>query len=398
MKKLLFTTGILMLLSHLAAQEFGNLARTPPMGWNSWNKFGCDVSETMIMEMADAMVESGMKDAGYEYIIIDDCWQVDRDSSGNILPDPERFPSGMAELAGYIHSRGLKFGLYSCAGSRTCQGRPGSRGYQFQDARQYAVWGVDYLKYDWCHNEGQDAEAAFRTMSDALKQCGRPIVFSICEWGRSEPWKWAAGIGHLWRTTFDIRNIYQAEINWGGLGIVDIIDRQADLWSYAGPGQWNDPDMLEVGNPGLTRDENITHFSMWAMLAAPLMAGNDLRVMDKEVREILTNTEVIAVNQDSLGNQAIRFLDMGEHEIWVKHLAGKELAVCFMNRRDDPWQLEYDWKRLNIYHKGAVRFSRQEFRMRDLWKHRDIGSTNDILVEVIPPHGVLMLRLKPIEN
>lgn len=398
MKRLaLFSWGIIF-VSLLFAQDFEELALTPPMGWNSWNRFGCEVSETMIMQMADAMAANGMKDAGYEYIVIDDCWQIDRDSVGNILPDPERFPSGMAHLADYVHSLGLKFGLYSCAGSRTCQRRPGSRGYQFQDAHQYAAWGVDYLKYDWCYNEGQDAEAAYRTMSDALKTCGRPIVFSICEWGQSKPWEWGEGIGHLWRTTSDIRNIYQAEINWGGLGIVDIIDRQADLWSYAGPGHWNDPDMLEVGNRGLTRDENITHFSMWAMLAAPLMAGNDLRDMDPEVLGILTNREVIAVNQDPRGNQAVKFLDMGEHEIWVKLLADRELAVCFMNRMDVPWILNYDWKRLNIYHRGAVRFSEQEYEMRDLWKHENIGFTDNILHAEIAPHGVLLLRLKPVRK
>jgi len=335
LKSLLFLCFIS--LGTVYAQEFEDLAPTPPMGWNSWNHFGCDVSETLIMEMADAMVASGMKDAGYEYVVIDDCWQTGRDENGNIIPDPERFPSGMKALADYIHSLGLKFGLYSCAGSRTCQGRPGSRGYQFQDARTYAEWGVDYLKYDWCSNEGQNARAAYKTMSDALKACGRPIVFSICEWGSNKPWEWARGIGHLWRTTPDIRNIFKGEINWGGLGIVNIIDAQADLWRYAGPGHWNDPDMLEVGNKGLTREENIAHFSMWAMLAAPLMAGNDLRNMDGEIKKILTNREVIAVNQDPLGNQAIRFLDMGEREIWVKFLENDELAVCFLNRDEIPW-------------------------------------------------------------
>ncbi len=395
MKKTNFLIVILgILFSQAQAQKFEELALTPPMGWNSWNNFGCNVSETLIMEMTDAMVKSGMKDAGYEYIVIDDCWQVGRDSSGNIIPDPERFPSGIKFLADYIHARGLKFGIYSCAGSKTCQGRPGGRGYQFQDARQYAAWGVDYLKYDWCYDEGQKAEAAYKTMSDALKECGRPIVFSICEWGESKPWTWAKGVGHLWRTTPDIRNLYNAEINWGGLGIVNIIDRQADLWKYAGPGHWNDPDMLEVGNPGLTHDENVTHFSMWALLAAPLMAGNDLRSMDNEVFEILTNKEVLAVNQDSLGNQAIRFLDMGDHEVWVKHLANNELAVCFMNRSEVEWDLEYDWKRINIYHLGAIYFSKQNYSIRDLWKHKDIGNTNEVLKEKIPAHGLIMLRLK----
>jgi len=387
------------LVSGLSAQTFEDLAKTPPMGWNSWNKFGCDVSETLIKDMADAMVESGMKEAGYEYIVIDDCWQVDRDSLGNILADPVRFPNGIKKLADYIHSRGLKFGIYSCAGSKTCQNRPGSRGYQFQDARTYASWGVDYLKYDWCNNEGQDPKAAYKTMSDALKVCGRPIVFSICEWGQSKPWEWAKGIGHLWRTTPDIRNIYKGKLNWGGLGIVDIIDKQADLFSYAGPGHWNDPDMLEVGNAGLTYDENITHFSMWAMLSAPLMAGNDLRNMPKDVKEILTNKEVIAIDQDKLGKQAFKFLDMGDKEIWVKFLENEELAVCFLNRSEFTWKEDYNWARLNIYHdRKAIRFGRQGYEFYNVWNKKHTGTTNNILDFQIPTHGVLMLRLKPINS
>ena len=396
MKRFYLSVLLVFTITIVFSQTFENMAPTPPMGWNSWNRFGCNVSEKMIMQMADAMVSSGMQAAGYEYIVIDDCWQVGRDSAGNILPDPERFPSGIKALADYVHSKGLKFGIYSCAGSKTCQGRPGSRGYQFQDARQYAAWGVDYLKYDWCSNEGQKAEAAYKTMSDALKECGRPIVFSICEWGESEPWKWGKGVGHLWRTTPDIRNIYAGELNWGGLGITDIIDRQVDLWEYAGPGHWNDPDMLEVGNKGLTRDENITHFSMWAMLAAPLMSGNDLRKMDDEIVEILTNTEVIAINQDTLGKQAFKFLDMGDREIWVKYLSNNELAVCFMNRAETPWNENYDWSRLNIYHGGkAIRFKSQDYQVHDVWQHNDLPNTNQGTKLNIPAHGVLMVRLKP---
>lgn len=392
---------ILLLTAGIGAAEetFEDLAKTPPMGWNSWNKFGCDVNEQLIREIADAMASSGMKDAGYQYIVIDDCWQVSRDKEGNIVADPERFPSGMKALADYIHKSGLKFGIYSCAGSKTCQGRPGSRGYQFRDARQYAAWGVDYLKYDWCHNEGQNARAAYKTMSDALKQCGRPIVFSICEWGRNKPWEWGKGIGHLWRTTPDIRNIFKGKVNWGGLGIADIIDRQADLWKYAGPGHWNDPDMLEVGNEGLTYDENAAHFSMWAMLAAPLMAGNDLRSMAADVKKILTNREVIAVNQDPLGNQAIRFLDLGEKEVWVKFLENDELAVCFFNRSDFAWKENYNWGRLNIYHKGkAIRFKKRNYRIRDLWKQQNLNNTRNPIKLNVPPHGVLLLRLTPEED
>ena len=396
--KLILALLLTVSTSTLFAQKFEELAPTPPMGWNSWNSFSCNVSEKLIMEMADAIVYSGMKDAGYQYVVIDDCWQIGRDSLGNILPDPQRFPLGMKALANYIHKKGLKFGLYSCAGSFTCQGRPGSRGYQFQDARQYAKWGVDYLKFDWCSDEGQKAEAAYKTMSDALKECGKPIVFSICEWGENKPWEWAKGIGHLWRTTPDIRNIYEGQLNWGGLGIVNIIDKQVDLWPFAGPGHWNDPDMLEVGNQGLTYDENVTHFSMWAMLAAPLMSGNDLRVMPDDVKKILTNKEVIAVNQDKLGNQAIKFLDMGDREVWVKFLQNDEIAVCFMNRAEVPWQEKYDWTRLNIYHLNkAIRFKDKEYSLKDLWNQSTLKSTKTPTDLNIPKHGVLMVRLTPVK-
>ena len=372
---------------------FDSLAQTPPMGWNSWNKFGCDVSEKLMKEMADAMVESGMKDAGYEYIVIDDCWQIGRDSLGNIIPDPERFPNGIKALADYIHSKGLKLGIYSCAGSYTCQGRPGSRGYQFQDARQYAAWGIDYLKYDWCSNEGQNARAAYQTMSDAIKLSGRPIVFSICEWGENEPWKWGKGIGHMWRVTPDIRDCYQCKFDWGGVGVLDIIDIMADLYPYAGPGHWNDAEMLEVGNGGMNKEEYMTHFSMWCMPATPLMAGNDLRKMDADTKEILTNKEVIAVNQDKLGAQARRFMDMGEKEIWAKPLANGELAVCFLNRTENIWKLDYDWHKQTIYFADEVNIHKKEYKIRDLWKHQDIGTTKEHTRYEIAPHGVLMVRL-----
>ena len=404
MKKTLFITLLcLFACSVLHAQTqgrgarprtaFDSLAQTPPMGWNSWNKFSCNVSEQLIREMADAMVSSGMKDAGYEYIVIDDCWQIARDEKGNILPDPDRFPSGMKALADYVHSKGLKFGLYSCAGSRTCQGRPGSRGYQFQDARQYAEWGVDFLKYDWCSNEGQNAEAAYRTMSDALRVCGRPIVFSICEWGTNEPWRWPAGIGHMWRISRDIRDCYQCTFDWGGVGVLEIIDKQVDLWRYASPGRWNDSEMLEVGNGNMTYDEYVTHFSMWAMLASPLMAGNDLRDMDKTTIEILTNKEVIAVNQDVRGEQSRRFMKMGDHEIWVKQLDGGELAMCFMNRSEHTWALNYNWTAQTMYFAREVNLRTSEYTVRDLWQHKDIGTTAKNLVHNIPSHGVLMVRL-----
>ena len=390
---LLFLSGITTY-----AQKFEELAPTPPMGWNSWNKFGCNVSEKLIMEMAGAMVENNMLDAGYEYIVIDDCWQIGRDSLGNIIPDPERFPSGMKALADYIHRKGLKFGIYSCAGSMTCQARPGSRGYQFQDARTYASWGVDYLKYDWCYDEGQKAEAAYKTMSDALKASGRPIVFSICEWGESKPWEWAKGIGHLWRTTADIRDCYQCTFDWGGLGVLDIIDKQAELYPDAGPGHWNDPDMLEIGNGGMTRDEYITHFSMWAMMAAPLMAGNDIRDMDELTREILTNQDVIAVDQDRKGEQGRKFMDMGQHEIWAKPLADAEVAVCFLNRSDQPWELDYDWRKQTMYFVKEVSLHHNTYQVYDLWEHKNLADTSKKLKKTIPAHGVLMVRLSALKK
>src|SRR4030042_3755289 len=245
-------------------QKFTDLAKTPPMGWNSWNKFGCNVNEKLIRETADAMVSSGMKEAGYQYINIDDCWHGQRDSLGFIHPDPNHFPSGIKTLADYIHSLGLKFGIYSDAGWKTCAGKPGSRGHEYQDALQYAQWGVDYLKYDWCNTEGLKAEGSYLTMRDALYAAGRPIVFSICEWGDNKPWEWGKNIGHLWRTTGDIAAVFQGVVDhgsWSSLGILRILDLQEGLRVHAGPGQWNDPDMLEVGN-GMTTNEDRAHFSM----------------------------------------------------------------------------------------------------------------------------------------
>ncbi|MBN2772795.1 MAG: glycoside hydrolase family 27 protein, partial [Prolixibacteraceae bacterium] len=247
-----------VIVFNLPAQKFKNLAQTPPMGWNSWNKFGCDVSEELIMGIADAMESNGMKDAGYEYIVIDDCWQVDRNENGEVIVDKERFPHGMKFLADYIHSKGLKFGIYSCAGTKTCQGRPGGRGYEFQDARTYASWDVDYLKYDWCYSTTQNAKASYEIMRDALYKAGRPIVFSLCEWGQNKPWEWAEDVGHLWRTTGDIVDRWDA--------MMAIFDAQKELANYAAPGHWNDPDMLEVGNGGMTTEEYRTHFSLWCML------------------------------------------------------------------------------------------------------------------------------------
>ncbi|HYG99504.1 MAG TPA: alpha-galactosidase [Terriglobales bacterium] len=371
-----------------AATPPNNLALTPPMGWNSWNKFGCKVSEELIKQMADAMVSSGMKDAGYEYVVIDDCWQVDRDKDGNIIADAKLFPSGMKALADYVHSKGLKFGIYSDAGTKTCQGRPGSRGYEFQDARQYAAWGVDYLKFDWCHTSTQDAKSSYTLMSDALKASGRPIVFSICEWGLSKPWLWAGSVGNLWRTTPDIRDMWEGKLDWGGLGVVNIVDLQDGLESYAGPGHWNDPDMLEVGNGRMTNTEYRSHFSLWAMLAAPLMAGNDLRTMTPETKEILTNKEVIAVDQDKLGRQGRRVRKDGDLEVWAKQLVDGSRAVVLFNRSKEQKQITANWEDLGYpAHLSAA--------VRDLWQHKELGKFNGKFSATVEPHGVVMVTVKP---
>ena len=364
------------------------LAKTPPMGWNSWNKFACNVSEKLIKEMADAMVTSGMRDAGYVYLVIDDCWQIDRDAQGNILADPERFPSGMKALADYVHSKGLKFGLYSDAGTLTCQKRPGSRGYEFQDARQYAAWGVDYLKYDWCSTGTQNAPAAYSIMRDALVKAGRPIVFSICEWGTAKPWLWAKGIGNLWRTTGDIQDCWDCKRDWGGMGVVHILDLQDGLESYAGPGHWNDPDMLEVGNGGMTITEYRSHFSLWAILAAPLMAGNDLRSMTPEVKEILTNREVIAVDQDPLGAQGRRVKRDGDREVWSKQLADGGRAVVLFNRGAKTEQISVTWTEIGYP-------SHLSASVRDLWAAKDLGKLTDKFSAEVPSHGVVMVTIKP---
>src|ERR1700683_5443046 len=335
------SVSIILLAGMIFAQKdsiSAGLALTPPMGFNTWNKFGCDVSEQLVRTMADAMVKSGMKDAGYQYIVIDDCWQVSRDANGNIVADPQRFPSGIKALADYVHSLGLKFGIYSDAGSKTCAGRPGGRGHEFQDGLQYAAWGVDYLKYDWCNTGTQDAPAAYALIREALDASGRPIVLSICEWGKAKPWLWGKEVGgNLWRTTDDINDKWETQEKWPDgsccrRGMLDIVDLQVGLESYAGPGHWNDPDMLEVGNGGMSAAEYRSHFSFWCLLAAPLIAGNDVRHMTPDIKAILTNKEVIAVDQDPLGREGHRVWKDGDREVWSKELQNGSRAVILFKR------------------------------------------------------------------
>jgi alpha-galactosidase len=384
------------------AQKFEELALTPPMGWNSWNKFACDVNEEMIRSIADGMVESGMKDAGYEYVVIDDCWHGGRDSLGFIYADSTKFPNGMKALADYVHSKGLKLGIYSDAGTKTCAGYPGSRGYEYQDALQYAKWGIDYLKYDWCNTENVNPVGAYTTMRDALYKAGRPILFSMCEWGDNQPWEWAEDIGHMWRTTGDIYICWDCKHDHGGYfswGVTRILDMQDGLRKYAGPGHWNDPDMLEVGN-GLPVNEDRAHFSMWAMLAAPLIAGNDLRDMTPETIEILTNDEVIAVDQDSLGVQGFKYSSVDSLETWFKPLDDGEWAVCFFNRGAEPAEVSFDWKNENVkdeIFEHEADFDQLTYTMRDLWKKKNVGKTKKAFKATVPSHDVVMLRLKPLK-
>lgn len=379
-------------------QKFENLALTPPMGWNSWNGFGCQVDEKLIRETADSIVSSGMKDAGYQYVVIDDCWHGERDEHGFIQPNPQHFPSGMKALGDYIHSKGLKFGIYSDVGAKTCGGKPGSRGHEYQDAATYASWGVDYLKYDWCDSEGLNPIGAYTTMRDALYKTGRPIVFSICEWGDNKPWEWAKPIGHLWRTTGDITHCWDCEENhgsWSSWGIMRILDKQKGLRVHAKPGNWNDPDMMEVGN-GMSFGEDRAHFSLWAMLAAPLIAGNDARKMTKETQEILTNKEIIAIDQDSLGIQGFPAITGDNLEVWVKPLANDEWAVCFLNRGNEAKNVSFDWKENFIKDDSFGRqldAKKTTYKVRDLWAKKDLGTTGAVFKEIVQPRNVVMLRL-----
>lgn len=409
MRQLIFYLMLLIVFSGYG-QKFTNLALSPPMGWNSWNRFGCEINEKVIREAADAMVVSGMKDAGYKYIVIDDCWQISRDSLGFIQADPQKFPSGIKALADYIHSKGLKFGIYSCAGRQTCGNRPGSRGYEFQDAHSYAHFGVDFLKLDWCNSEGQNAVESYGLMRDALYAAGRPVVLSMCEWGLSKPWEWAQNTGHLWRTTGDIQNnwdIPDAKEGkcWGG-GVIINLDMQQGLEKYAGPDHWNDPDMLEVGNGNLTISESRAHFALWCMLAAPLFAGNDLAAMDQATLELLTNKELIAIDQDPLGKQGFKIKDYGELELYYKPLQNGDAAICLFNRYNQPVNISFDWKEFDIeammLGKSLTmlpKIDRKDIRLDgpfeifDLLKKQKIGNTGQILKAELLSHDVAVFRL-----
>ena len=364
------------------------LAATPPMGWNSWNHFHRTIDDKTVRAQADAMVSTGMRDAGYIYVNIDDTWEGERDAEGNIQTN-SKFPD-MKALSDYVHSKGLKLGIYSSPGAKTCAGYEGSLGHEEQDAATYAKWGIDYLKYDLCGlrtelKAAPTPEAAHKMMvdayikmRDALRKTGRPIVYSLCQYGNDAVWRWGTDVGgNLWRTTGDINDHYAR--------MVDIGFSQAGLARFAGPGHWNDPDMLEVGNGGMTGDEYRQHMSLWVILAAPLLAGNDLTTMTPETIAMLTNREVIAIDQDRLGKQGDRVSAEGPLEIWAKPLADGSKAVGVFNRHATSLSIPVDFKQLGF--RGSV-------EVRDIWQARDLGKMKDPYTVTVPPHGVVLLRVK----
>lgn len=375
----------------------GSPAVTPPLGWNSWNSFGCNVTEATVRQAADAMVSSGMRDAGYEYVVVDDCWfDPQRDAQGDLRGHPTKFPGGMKALGDYIHSRGLKFGIYQVPVARTCAqrsgafpGSTGSMGHEVQDARTFASWGVDYLKYDWCSPEGTRDEqvARFALMRDALRATGRPIVFSINSNSfhaiTGDKYNWGE-VADLWRTTEDLLDIWQnGNTNSYPMGVGNVVDVTAPLAAQAGPGHWNDPDMLVVGRPGLTLTESRSHFALWALMSAPLMAGNDIRTMSAEVSAVLRNPRLLAVNQDRLGAGGRRVRDDGNTEVFAKPLADGSVAVGLFNRGGTA----------TISTTAAqVGLSGQAFTLTDLWSGAT-SSTGGQISASVPAHGVAAYRV-----
>jgi len=362
------------------------LVRAPPMGWNSWNKFHDHFDDATVRQMADAMVTSGMDKAGYAYIIVDEGWSSYRDHNGKITGNA-RFPD-MKALADYVHSKGLKIGIYSSPGPQVCGGYQGSYGHEEEDAQTFAGWGYDYLKYDWCsafsiyQPTRADLEGAYQKMGEALAKTRRPIVYSACEYGLGDIWKWGASAGaNLWRTTFDIAD------NWESMEKIGFA--QLDITQFPQPGHWNDPDMLEVGNGGMTAEEYRTHMTLWAMLRAPLIAGNDLRSMTDETKSILMNPDVIAIDQDAYAKPVRKLSVEGKSEVLVRPLAGDAMAAALFNRGDQPADLSFRWDSLEL---GAG-LGGKTLEARDLWKHTDVPISGDSFTATVPKHGVVLLRV-----
>ena len=371
------------------------LAATPPMGWNSWNTFGGNIDEDLIVETADSLVASGLRDAGYRYLVVDDVWMAPERKNGRLTHDPERFPSGIAALSAAVHDRGLLFGIYSCAGTHTCEGLPASFGYETVDAQTFAEWEVDYLKYDFCFTAaGSDPIQLYARMGQALRQTGRDIVYSVCEWGTNQPWLWAQSVGaHLWRTTEDILDSWESVHSIG-------FEQSADLHPYAGPGHWNDPDMLvvgmrgagHVGRGGLSDAEYRTHFTLWCMQAAPLMIGCDVRAMDDVTSDILLNELCIAVNQDPLGRQGRRLArtqEFGPGEVWMKPLDGGSAAAAFFNLN------ERDGRLLSVSWEGLGLEPSQSCTVRHAWSGEVVEGVTGSHTVTVDSHDAELIVVTP---
>jgi alpha-galactosidase len=356
------------------------LARTPPMGWNDWNAFGCNVSDSLVRATADAFVSAGLRDAGYTYVNIDDCWMTrSRDAQGNLVPDPVKFPNGIRAVADYVHARGLKLGIYESAGTATCAGFAGSLDHEQADARLWASWGIDYLKYDNCNNQGRPAQQRYTTMRDALAATGRPMVYSITEWGQNQPWLWAKPVGNLWRTTGDIGDSYGSMLN--------IFKANVPLAQYAGPGAWNDPDMLEIGNGGMSDTEYRSHFSLWSMMAAPLLIGTDLRNASAATLTILRNRDIIAIDQDPLGAQAREVSATSGRHVLSRPLTGGDYAVALFNETSSATTI-------STTATAAGLPAASSYGLRDLWNGATQTSTGTISASV-PAHGTVVFRITP---
>jgi alpha-galactosidase len=391
---LAFCINIFSVNAQQSADVKTDLAPTPPMGWMTWNYFGTDINENIIRQIADAMVENGMVKAGYDHIMIDDGWQGGRDNKNNIIPDPKKFPSGIKALADYVHSKGIKLGIYSDAAQLTCAGYTASLGFEDQDAKTFASWGIDYLKYDYCHapSDSNTAKIRYKKMADALRNSGRPITFSICEWGGRQPWFWAAGVGgQLWRTTGDIRDSWKS--------MMYNLDINAKLDAFARPGHWNDPDMLivglrgskgpagDLGGSGCNDIEYQSNMSLWCIMASPLIATNDVRNMNEETKRILLNDEAIAIDQDILGKQGERKIADSVWNIFVKPLSNGDYAIAILNRSSSTKNASVDFKELGLEGK---------FEIRDLWQHKIIGKKEKNWKGKVLSHETKLFRLKKV--
>jgi alpha-galactosidase len=388
-KSMVFIAAAMLVCGSMGvkAQKFDHLADTPAMGWNSWNKYQCNINEDLIKGIVDAMVSTGLKDAGYQYVNLDDGWHGQRDADGFIQCDAKKFPAGIKSLADYTHSKGLKLGIYSCCGKLTCAGYPASLGHEYQDALQYARWNIDYLKEDWCYCDIVNPRGAYALMRDALHDAGRPIYFSMCEWGSNKPWEWAKDTGHSWRTTGDIQCSWKS---W-----TKIMDLNKVLRKYAGPGHWNDPDMLEVGN-GMPVNEDRAHFTMWCMMSAPLILGNDIRNMKPETSAILLNKEVIALDQDKLGVQGLMQSSNDSIDYWFKPLENGDWAFCVLNRNSVAKKCAINWQQFNFtddLSNRATGFDKQVYTLRNLWTKKNEGTTKKAKNILVPAHDVVLYRL-----